>query len=169
MGAGCEDTGFGGMESGAGTGVAWGFSVVATLFPAIFPDMLRGEAGYAYLLAEDRETGDALLGRPAHSGRASLESAMPFGTRAALSGIYTGTTPVQRNEETVVEREGYLRFDATLSASLPAGLQISGGVRNLLDERPEQWPGFTGRHLFIGIGWRTAGTVDDPSGGERYH
>lgn len=130
---------------------------------------LRGEAGYAYLLAEDRETGDALLGRPAHSGRASLESAMPFGTRAALSGIYTGTTPVQRNEETVVEREGYLRFDATLSASLPAGLQISGGVRNLLDERPEQWPGFTGRHLFIGIGWRTAGTVENPSGGERYH
>ena len=128
---------------------------------------LRGEAGYAYLLAQDRATGAALLGRPAHSGRASLESAIPLGMRAALSGIYTGTTPVQRNEEEIVDREGYLRFDATVSASLPAGLQVSGGVRNLLDARPGQWPGFTGRHLFLGIGWRTAGmaskaTTTDP-------
>lgn len=120
---------------------------------------LRGEAGYSYLFAEDRQTGDALLGRPEHSGRASLESALPLGTRAALTGIYTGTTPVQRNDEGVVEREAYLRFDATLSGALPGGLQLTGGVRNLLDARPEQWPGFTGRHLFIGIGWRTAGAA----------
>lgn len=130
---------------------------------------LRGEAGYSYLLAEDRQTGDALLGRPEHSGRVSLESALPLGTRAALTGIYTGSTPVQRNEAEIVERGSYLRFDATLSGGLPGGLQVTGGVRNLLDARPEQWPGFTGRHLFVGIGWRTAGAVRQPSPPSSHH
>lgn len=130
---------------------------------------LRGEAGYSYLFAEDRQTGDALLGRPEHSGRASLESALPLGARAALTGIYTGSTPVQRNEAEIVERESYLRFDATLSGGLPGGLQITGGVRNLLDARPDQWPGFTGRHLFIGIGWRTAGAVRETTDPNPHH
>lgn len=121
---------------------------------------LRLEGGYSYLSARATDTGEPLLGRPAHSARASIEGNLPLGVRGAFSGVFTGETPVQRTEEeAVVQREGYLRFDATLSGDLPAGLQLTGGVRNLLDARPEQWPGFTGRHLFIGIGWRAAGAV----------
>ena len=119
---------------------------------------LRLEGGYSLLSARATDTDQPLLGRPRHSGRASLESGLPLGIRGAFTGIYTGSTPVQRTEEDVVlERDGYLRFDATLSSDLPAGLQVTAGVRNLLDARPDQWPGFTGRHLFIGMGWRAAG------------
>ena len=28
-----------------------------------------------------------------------------------------------------------------------------------VDARPADWPGFAGRHLFVGLGWRTAGAV----------
>jgi hypothetical protein len=30
-------------------------------------------------------------------------------------------------------------------------------VDNLLDERLEEWPGFTGRHLYTSVAWRAAG------------
>jgi outer membrane receptor for ferrienterochelin and colicins len=119
---------------------------------------MRLEGGYSFLSAEATDTGDRLLGRPAHSARAAVETGLPFGMHAGLTGVYTGATPVQRTEEEgEIEREGYLRLDATFSGDLPAGLQVTTGVRNLFDHRPDQWPGFTGRHLFIGIGWRAAG------------
>ncbi|HEX6925585.1 MAG TPA: TonB-dependent receptor [Longimicrobiaceae bacterium] len=124
---------------------------------AISSGGLRAEAGYSYLLAKATDTGQPLLGRPEHSGRASLESTLPLGLRAAVTGVYTGATPVQRNEDdAVMEREAFLRFDASLSGKLRGGLQLSGGVRNLFDVRPTHWPGFTGRHLYVGLGWQVA-------------
>lgn len=121
---------------------------------------LRLEAGYSWLSTRADDTGAPLLGRPAHSARGSVESNLPLGLRGGLTGVFTGSTPVQRGEEDVtVNRDGYLRFDATLASDLPAGLQLSAGVRNLFDARPDHWPGFTGRHLYIGIGWRAAGAI----------
>ncbi len=114
---------------------------------------VRLEAGYAFLHSRAGDTGDRLLGSPKHSGRASLESGLPFGLRGGVTGIYTGPTPIQRGDQEVVERGSFLRFDANLSTGLPAGLRLTAGVRNLLDARPTHWPGLTGRHLFIGIGW----------------
>ncbi|MEW5926049.1 MAG: TonB-dependent receptor [Gemmatimonadota bacterium] len=116
---------------------------------------LRAEAGYGYLDARESGTDAPLLGRPAHSGRLSLEYALPGGPRTALSGVYTGETPVRRTEAGVVERDGFLRFDARIAQALPRGIELSLGARNLFDARPEEWPGFTGRHLYLGLGWRT--------------
>src|SRR5690606_10004984 len=87
---------------------------------------LRAEAGYSYLLAKATDSGQPLLGRPEHSARASFESTLPLGLRAAVTGVYTGSTPVQRNEDdAVMEREAFLRFDASLSGKLRGGLQLS--------------------------------------------
>lgn len=136
--------------------VADGYTRGAELEGGFARGALRLEAGYAYLEARDAASGEALLGRPAHSGRASLEYALPVGLRAALGGVYTGTTPVQRSEAGVVERGGFLRFDLRLAQPLPRGLELSLGARNLFDRRPEHWPGFTGRHLYLGLGWQAA-------------
>lgn len=117
---------------------------------------LRAEAGYGYLDADESDTDDPLLGRPAHSGRLSLEYAFAAGLRAALAGVYTGSTPVRRTEDTLIERDGFLRFDASIAQTLPHGLELSLGARNLFDARPEEWPGFARRHLYLTLGWRTA-------------
>ncbi|HEY8470868.1 MAG TPA: TonB-dependent receptor [Longimicrobiales bacterium] len=119
---------------------------------------LRGEAGYAWLDAERTETGEPLLGRPAHSGRLSLTYALPFGLRASASGVYTGRTPIQRTESgEVLHRDGFLRIDLRVAQALPHGLEIAAGVDNVLDARPEQWPGFAERQFHVSIGWRSDG------------
>ena len=119
---------------------------------------LRGEAGYAWLDAERTETGEPLLGRPAHSGRLSLTYALPFGLRASAAGVYTGRTPMQRTESgDVLERDGFLRVDLRVTQALPHGLEIGAGVDNVLDARPEQWPGFAERQFHVSIGWRSDG------------
>lgn len=117
----------------------------------------RVEAGYAYLQAEDERTGEPLLGRPAHSARLSVEHPLPLGVRAALTGTYTGEAAVQRTADATLWRDGFLRFDLRLARDLPGGLSLSLGARNLLDARPELWPGYAGRHLYLGIGWHAAG------------
>jgi len=136
--------------------IAHGFTHGAELEAGVTRGGLRVEAGYGYLEARASGTGAPLLGRPAHSGRLSLEYALPAGPRAALSGVYTGQTPVRRTGTEVIERDGFLRFDARLSQALARGLELSLGARNLFDARPEEWPGFTGRHLYVGLGWRMA-------------
>lgn len=136
--------------------VADGFTRGAELEAGVTRGGLRAEAGYGYLEARESRTETQLLGRPAHSGRLSLEYARSVGPRVALSAMYTGAAPVRRTEAGVVERDGFLRVDARLAQALPRGLELSLGARNLFGARPEEWPGFTGRHLYVGLGWRAA-------------
>ncbi|MFO7259811.1 MAG: TonB-dependent receptor [bacterium] len=120
---------------------------------------LRGEAGYAWLDAERTTTGEQLLGRPAHSARVSLTYPLPFGLRASASGVYTGRTPIQRTESgEVLHRDGFLRIDLRVAQALPRGFEIAAGVDNVLDERPEHWPGFAERQFHVSIGWRSDGS-----------
>lgn len=120
---------------------------------------LVAEAGYSYLVArggDDRP----LPGRPTHSARISLSHAWPFGLRAALTGLYTGETPVRRTETEngleVLKREDFTRFDLRLAQEAPYGLDLVLGVDNLLDARPGEWPGYAGRHLYIGLNFQTS-------------
>lgn len=136
--------------------IADGFTRGAELEGGITRGGLRAEAGYGFLEARESGTDASLLGRPTHSGRLSLEYAFGRGPRAALTGVYTGTTPVRRTEAGLVERDSFLRFDASVAQALPRGLELSLGARNFLDARPEEWPGFTRRHLYLTLGWRTA-------------
>ncbi|HET7274725.1 MAG TPA: TonB-dependent receptor [Longimicrobiaceae bacterium] len=121
----------------------------------------RAEAGYGYLEARDAAADRPLLGRPAHSGRLSLEYGLPIGLRSAVTGVYTGTAPVERTEAGLIERDGYFRLDLRVAQDLPRGLEISVGARNVLDAQPDNWPGFAGRHLYIGLGWQGANASDE--------
>jgi outer membrane receptor for ferrienterochelin and colicins len=120
---------------------------------------LRAEAAYSYLHAEDRATGRALLGRPAHSARATLGGALPLALRGSVSGIYTGATPMQRAVDGAItsERDAFLRLDARLARRLPQGLELVVGVDNLFDRRPAQWEGATARQLYTALSWTVAG------------
>lgn len=117
---------------------------------------LRAEAGYAYLEAHDAGTGQRLLGRPRHSAHASLEYAFAAGPRASLVGAFTGATPLAREDDTTVERGRFVRLDAAVAQPLPGGVALRLGVRNLLDARPAEWAGYTGRHLYLGVEWNVA-------------
>lgn len=115
---------------------------------------VRAELGYSLLRAERADTGEPLLGRPQSSGRASLAYAHPVGLRATATGVFTGETPMQRTAAGTEWRDGFLRFDLRLAQELPGGFDLSVGLDNVLDERPADWPGFTGRRFYTGLSWR---------------
>lgn len=118
---------------------------------------LRAEAGYGWLRARDRTTGQDLLGRPEHSLRGSLGYALAFGLRASASATYSGATPSSRLDDgTVIERRPLTRVDARIAQSLPWNLELSVGVDNVFDTTIAEYPGFLGRQLYVGLGWRGA-------------
>ena len=63
---------------------------------------------------------------------------------------------MSRTEEETAWRDGFLRFDTRVAYAIREGFELVGGVDNLLDERSEEWPGFTGRHVYVGITWSAA-------------
>lgn len=143
--------------------IADGFTRGVELEGGVVAGRVRAEGGYAYLVARDARTDEDLLGRPAHSARLALETTLPLSARSAVTGVYTGRAPVQRTAEGgLVERSGFLRLDARLSRTFPGGVDLSLGARNLLDTRPEHWPGFSGRHLYLGLGWAMGGSAPAP-------
>lgn len=120
----------------------------------------RFEGGYAWLQTRDDATGEPLLGRPAHSGRVTLEQRLPADIRGAVIANYTGEAPVQRLAGETLYRSGFMRVDLRLARSLPGGIEAAFGVRNLFDEEPERWPGYGRRHVYVGLDWRISA---DPS------
>lgn len=121
---------------------------------------LRAEVGYGYLEAENASTGEPLLGRSTHSARVSLDHPLPGGLRGAFSAVYTGATPVRRDEAgRTVEREGFLRLDIRWARPLVHGLDLTLGVRNVLDAQPADWPGYARRHLYLGVGWTRSSSM----------
>ncbi len=119
--------------------------------------LLRLEGGYSYLATRDDATGRSLLARPAHAGRVGVGGTLPLGLRANLAAIHTGRTPMQRDESTGAItgwRDAFTRLDVRLARSLPvAGVEIALGADNVLDRRPAEWAGFTGRHVYATLSW----------------
>lgn len=113
---------------------------------------VRLEAGYAYLDAYD-DDGAPLLGRPEHSGRASLTFTAPTGTRTTLSLVHTGATPVRREGDAVIERDAFTRLDLRLAQRVLGSADISLGAENVFQAVPTDWPGFTGRQLYVALEW----------------
>lgn len=116
---------------------------------------VRAEAAYGWLNAVDRLTDLPLLGRPSHSARATLSGTLPHVGRGSLSSIYTGATPMERDESGAVigERDAFLRVDARLARSLPLGAELSVGVDNIFDARPARWEGAIGRQIYTALAW----------------
>jgi outer membrane receptor for ferrienterochelin and colicins len=115
----------------------------------------RMEAGYSYLYSRDDATDEPLLGRPSHSARLLAGYTFGFGTRISATAIYTGATPMQRNDPGLLTREAYVRLDTRVAHALPYGLEVSLGVNNVADMRPSLWPGYTGRQIYAGASWRS--------------
>jgi outer membrane receptor for ferrienterochelin and colicins len=119
----------------------------------------RLEGGYAFLDARNRVSGQPLLGRPRHSGRASLSVTGVAGVRLSATGLFTGSRPISRDVlGTVVETQSaFTRLDLRAARTMRDGLELSFGLDNALDQRMgDGWPGFTGRQFFVGAVWRGA-------------
>lgn len=115
----------------------------------------RLEIGYAWLGTEDGDTGRPLLGRPVHSARAVTSVSATNTLRATVSSVWTGPTPMQRDETGGVtsEREAFFRLDARLAQRLPWGLEVALGADNLFDTRPDAWADAVGRQWYVGLTW----------------
>jgi outer membrane receptor protein involved in Fe transport len=74
-----------------------------------------------------------------------------------VSGIYTGATPMERDDSGAItsEREAFLRIDARVAQRLPWGLELSLGADNIFDRRPDAWADAVGREWYVGLTWLT--------------
>ena len=118
----------------------------------------RLDMKYSWLNAHRDGSGDPLLGRPDHSVSALIGYARPGGTRVSLNGTYTGRTPMRRTEVGTEWRDGFLRFNTLLTQDITGDLQLVLGVDNVLNALEEEWPGFTGRHVYTGMSWKPSGS-----------
>ena len=117
---------------------------------------LRAEAGYSRLATRDRATDKPLLGRPEQSGRIGANYAHPSGLRLSATAMHTGRTPMQRDTATgsiTGWRNAFTRADVRIAQRIPGGLQLAIGADNIFDQRPSDWAGFTGRHLYTTLTW----------------
>ena len=117
---------------------------------------LQLESGYSALGTHDRATGRSLLGRPSHSGRMTLGFALPGGIRTSVTGVYTGRTPMKRDEAGAETswRDAFMRVDARVARRMWGGFELVAGTDNLFDKQPAQWAAFTGRHLYTALSWK---------------
>ena len=76
-----------------------------------------------------------------------------------MTGLYTGRTPMTRVEDTTHWRDDFLRFDARVAQELRGGVELMLGVDNLLDVVIDEWPGFTGRHIYAGLSWNGSADI----------
>ena len=113
----------------------------------------RLELGGTVLRAVRAESDEPLLGRPSNSARATLGWAHPIGLRVSGTGLYTGRTPMTRDEQGTQYRDAWTRFDARVAQRLAGGVELVLGVDNILDTTVDLWPGFTGRHIYAGVSW----------------
>ena len=118
----------------------------------------RLDMKYSWLNAHRDGSGDPLIGRPDHSVSALIGYARPGGIRVSLNGTYTGRTPMRRTEVGTEWRDGFLRFNTLLTQEITGDLQLVLGVDNVLNALEEEWPGFTGRHVYTGMSWKPAGS-----------
>lgn len=108
-------------------------------------------ADYAYLRARDLESGRPLDRRAAHSGRIRLGwlAERLGGLRVDLTTAYTGNAPVTAADGSASRQGALLAVHSQLRLGLGYGLELAAGVDNLLDSRPENSPGLTGRAVYF--------------------
>ena len=133
-----------------------GWTRGAELESGISLGRLRTEIGYSRLATRDRATNKPLLGRPAQSGRIGATYALPSGFRLSAAAVHTGRTPMNRDATTgtITDwRDAFTRADVRIAQRIPGGLQLAIGADNVFDQRPDEWAGFTGRHLYTTLTW----------------
>lgn len=117
---------------------------------------LHAEAGYAYLHARDLSSGGPLLGQPPHSGRLLLGFPLPLEIQASATGVHTGSTPMERDDDGNISsnRDAYTRLDLRFARRLLDRALLSVGADNVFDARPARWADATSRQIYLGVSWQ---------------
>lgn len=116
-------------------------------------------AGYSYLHARDISTGGAILGRAPHTARGSVRADVRRGVNVSLTALHTGAAPSSRDEmgNVTAERGALTQVNARIARAFGPGwsrTELSIGADDLFDARRGlEWPGFTGRQVYVGLSW----------------
>ncbi|BAH39715.1 MAG TPA: TonB-dependent receptor [Gemmatimonas aurantiaca] len=119
----------------------------------------RGEGSISTLSTRDDNTGRSLLSRPDFSARATVGLPAIFDVRVSFTGVYTGRTPMERDETTgaiISWREAYPRLDLRVARRiglLTGTPELVFGMDNAFDTQPAQWAGFNRRHIYTSFSW----------------
>lgn len=82
-----------------------------------------------------------------------------FDVRVSFTGVYTGRTPMERDETTgaiISWREAYPRLDLRVARRiglLTGTPELVFGMDNAFDTQPAQWAGFNRRHIYTSFSW----------------
>ena len=113
-------------------------------------------AGYAYLDARSRSSGRPLDRRPSHSARLQGTWVIDPSVRIDATGHLTGDAPVlglssEGSSERIATQERLTAFDLRISLTPGPNLELSFGVNNLFDARPEGWQVPVERRFRVGL------------------
>ena len=118
------------------------------------------QAGYNYLDARNLSADLPLNRRSAHSGRFRGSRTWDglAGLRLDVTGTYTGPADIVESgigtggpPQVTGTQAGFFSLDARLAATPFADVELSLGVDNLLDARPEGWLGPIQRRFYAGV------------------
>jgi outer membrane receptor for ferrienterochelin and colicins len=111
------------------------------------------EGSYGFLEAYERNTKAALLDRAKHSARLSADYVLPFHVQSDITAMYTGRTPVSRDDAGVVTtyRDPFFHVDGRLARDVTPHFGVSVGVNNIFNTRARLWPGPTERQWYTGL------------------
>ncbi|HTO73660.1 MAG TPA: TonB-dependent receptor [Gemmatimonadales bacterium] len=110
-------------------------------------------AGYHYLDATDRSTGERLDRRAANEARLALGRRIGLlqGLRGDLAFVYTGSAPALQADGSEGTQEAFLATNFQFRLGVRRGLDCSAGVDNLFDVHPAGWNGVLGRRYYFGL------------------
>lgn len=119
----------------------------------------EASVGYDYLRARDLETGLALPQRATHTARGRLSRLWTVlgGVNTDVTARYTGVaargTGTDANDNPILtgRQAPFFSLDGQLRVAVNAFSELSVGVNNVLDRRPEGWSGLIQRQVFAGL------------------
>lgn len=112
-------------------------------------------AGYTYLDAEDRDTGQRLTRRPRHQGTFALDGLTPVPGLGWLVRVRSQSDEVI-DADNGYESPGFTTVDLKLNQTLGENLRLFGGVNNLTDAQrnfddSSDFGPVSGRYIYAGV------------------
>ncbi|XOZ32996.1 TonB-dependent receptor plug domain-containing protein [Halomonadaceae bacterium KBTZ08] len=112
-------------------------------------------AGYTYLAAEDRDTGQRLTRRPRHQGRLTLNGATPVQGLSWRVQVRSQSSELV-DQETGAESPGFTTADLKINQSVGEHLTLFTGIDNLTDEQRDfndsnDFGPVKGRYIYAGL------------------
>ncbi|MBC8088460.1 MAG: TonB-dependent receptor [Phycisphaerae bacterium] len=113
--------------------------------------------GYNFLRARNDETGQPLSRRSTNTARMHVGRfwKIKSGVNSDISARYTGAAPmigtVNDRPTIVAEQGGFLSIDGQMRANITPRAELSGGVNNLLDQRPQLYTPAFARQIYVAL------------------